>query len=133
MRPKLLVCGKLGLTHRPLPSRVDLLKVANPVLIYSGDRSTIPNFLKFFRTWTLAHGAENAIVANELVRVDGKDRNKLDNAHGRQKVNQYIAPWAALLVKGIERSKIRLDMVTTAESPSEAWNILLSMVGDESI
>ena len=35
MRPKLLVCGKLDLTHRPLPSRVDLLKVADSRRPYS--------------------------------------------------------------------------------------------------
>ena len=28
--------------------------------MYSGDRSTLPKFLKLFRTWTLAHDAKNA-------------------------------------------------------------------------
>ena len=69
-----------------------------PVSIYSGDRSTLPNFL--------------------------------DNAHGREKVNQSIAVWIAL-VKGIEQDKTLLDMIITAGSPSEAWKMLLSMVGDE--
>ena len=34
------------------------------------------------------------------------------------------------LVKGIKRDKTLLDMVTTAGLPSEAWKILLSMVGE---
>ena len=35
MRLKLLVCVKLDLTHRPPPSRVDLLKVAHFRCAYS--------------------------------------------------------------------------------------------------
>ena len=35
-------------------------------------------------------------------------------------------------MKGIEQDKTPLDMVNTAESPSEAWKILLSMVGESS-
>ena len=34
-RPKLLVCVKLGSTHRLLPSRVDLLKAADSRCLYS--------------------------------------------------------------------------------------------------
>ena len=58
-----------------------------PVPIDYGDRNTLLNFLKLFRTWTLAHDAKNAIAAYELVRVVGKNRDDLDNAHRRQKVN----------------------------------------------
>ena len=60
----------------------------------------------------------------------GKDREELDNAYGREKVNQSIAVWAGL-VTGIEQDNTLLDKVTTAGSPSEAWKIPLSMVGDE--
>ena len=52
-----------------------------PVPIYSGDRSTLPNFLKLSRTWTMAHAEENAKATNELVHVVGKDNDELDNAH----------------------------------------------------
>ena len=102
-----------------------------PVPIYYGDRSTLPNFLKLFRTWTLAHDVENAIVTYESVRVVGKDWDELDNAHERENVNQFIDVWTAL-VKGIERDKTLLDMIITAGSPFEAWTVLFSMVGDES-
>ena len=94
-----------------------------PVPIYFGDRNTSPNFLKLFRTWILAHDAENTIVTNEPVRVVGKDWDELDNTHGREKANQYISVWTALL-KGIERDKTLLDMITTTGSPSEAWYVL---------
>ena len=91
-----------------------------PVPICSGDRTTLPNFLKLFRTWTLAHHAENAIVTSEPIHVVGKDRVELDSTHGREKVNQSIAVWT-VLVKGIERDKTLLNMVFTAASSSEAW------------
>ena len=35
-------------------------------------------------------------------------------------------------MKGIERDKTYLDMIITAGLPSEAWKIILSMVGNES-
>ena len=91
-----------------------------PVPIYSGDRSTLPNFLKLFETCTLARDAENVLVTSEPIRVVGKERVALDNAHGREKVNQSIAVWTGL-VKGIERDQTLLDMAIIAGSPSEAW------------
>ena len=35
-------------------------------------------------------------------------------------------------MKGIERDKTLLDMVIIVGSPSEAWNIILGMVGESS-
>ena len=35
-------------------------------------------------------------------------------------------------MKGIEKDKTLLDMVITAGSPSEAWKILLSLIGESS-
>ena len=35
-------------------------------------------------------------------------------------------------MKGFEKDKTFLDMVITARSPSEAWKILLSLVGESS-
>ena len=46
-------------------------------------------------------------------------------------MNQSIAVLTGL-VKGIERDKALLDIVITAGSPSEAWKILWSMVGESS-
>ena len=91
-----------------------------PVPIYSGDPSTLSNFLKIFRTWTLVHDAENAIVTNEPVRVIGEDRGELDNAHVREKANRSVAVWTSL-VKEIKRNKTLLeDMIITAGPLFEA-------------
>ena len=79
----------------------------------------------------MAHDAENAIVTinSEPIRVVGKERVELGNAHEREKENQPIAVWTGL-VKGIERHKTLLDMVITAGSPSETLNNILSMIGE---
>ena len=79
----------------------------------------------------MAHDPENAIVTSEQIRVVGKDREELDNGHGRENVNQSTAVWTGL-VKGIERDKPLLDVVITAGSPSEAWKVILSMMGNKS-
>ena len=103
-----------------------------PVPTYSGDRSTLPNFLKLFQTWTLSYDkAGNVLRTDTPVRVVGNERPELERFHGREKVNQSIAVWTGL-VKVIERDKTLLDMVITAGSPSEAWKILLSLVGESS-
>ena len=99
--------------------------------VYSGDRSTLSNFLKLFQTWTLTHEAGKALVADESIRVVGRERAELDNAHGRKKVSQSIAVWTGL-VKGIEKDKTLLDMVITAGSPSEAWKIISNLIGESS-
>ena len=91
-----------------------------PVPVYSGNRSTLSNFLKLFQSWTKAHDAGNTLVTSEPIRVVGKERAELDNACGREKVNQSIAVWTEL-VKVIER-----------RSPSEAWKLLLSKVSESS-
>ena len=62
-----------------------------PVPVYSGNRSTLSNFLKLFQSWTKAHDAGNTLVTSEPIRVVGKERAELDNAYGREKVNQSIA------------------------------------------
>ena len=115
----------------PTLSRVPTEGSRAPVPVYCGDRTTLPNFLKLFQTWTLSHVAGNALVTDEPVRVVGHERSELESIHGREKVNQSIAVWTGL-VKGIEKDKTLLDMVITAGSPSEAWKILLSLVGESS-
>ena len=47
------------------------------------------------------------------------------------KVNQSNVVWTGL-VKAIEKDQTLLDMVITAGSPSEAWKIFLSLVGESS-
>ena len=53
----------------PTVSREPVESSRLPVPIFSSDRSTLPNFLKLFRTWTLAYDAEKVIVTlmNQLV------------------------------------------------------------------
>ena len=102
------------------------------VPVYSGGRSTLSTYLKLFQTWTSSHAAGNVLVTEVPVRVVGNERPELENIHGREKVNQSIAVWTGL-VKGIENDKtLLLDMVITAGSPSEAWKILLGLVGESS-
>ena len=74
------------------------------------------------------HEAGNVLVTEDPARVVGHERSELENIHGKEKVNQSIAVWTGL-VKGIEEDKTLLDMVITAESPSE---VLLSLVGENS-
>ena len=136
--------GTVGRLHQAemsnLQARVDIsstLSRANegsraPVPVYSGDRSTLSNYLKLFQTWTSSYAAGNVLVTEVPVRVIENERPELKNICAREKVNQSIAVWTGL-VKGIEKDKTLLDMVITAGSPSEAWKILLlNLVGESS-
>ena len=131
--------GRLQAEMSNFQARVDIsstLSRANegsraPVPAYSGDRSTLSNYLKLFQTWTPSYAAGNVLVTKVPVIVVGNERPELENIHGREKVNQSIAVWTGL-VKVIEKDKTLLDMVITAGSPSEAWKILLSLVGESS-
>ena len=131
--------GRLHAEMSNLQARVDIsstLSRANEgsraaVPVYSGDRSTLSNYLKLFQTRTWSYAAGNVLVTEVPVRVVGNERPELENIHDREKVNQSIAVWTGL-VKGIEKDKTLLDMVITAGSSSEAWKILLSLVGESS-
>ena len=130
--------GRLQAEMSNLQARVDIsstLSRANessraPVPVYSGDRSTLSNYLKLFQTWTSSYVVGNVLVTEVPVRVVGHDRPEQEDI-GREKFNQSIVVWTGL-VKGIEKDKTLLDMVITAGSPSEAWKILLSLVGESS-
>ena len=56
-----------------------------PVPVYSGDPSTLSNFLKLFQTWTLTHEAGNALATDDPIRVVGQERAELDSAHGMKR------------------------------------------------
>ena len=49
-----------------------------PVPVYSGDRSTLSNFLKIFQTWTSSYEAGNALITADPVRVVGDERSELE-------------------------------------------------------
>ena len=132
--------GRLQAETNSLRARIDISPTLSrglaegsraPVPVYSGDRSTLSNFLKLFQTWALLYEAGNAFVTEVAVRVVGHERSELESTHGKEKVNQSIAVWTGL-VKEVKKDKTLLDMVITAGSPSEAWKIMLSLVGESS-
>ena len=131
--------GRLEADMSNLQARVDFSSTLSradegsraSVPVYSGDRSTLSNYLKLFQTWTSSYAAGNVLVTEVPVRDVGNERPELESIHGREKVNQSIAVWTGL-VKGIEKDKTLLDMVITAGSLSEAWKILLSLNGESS-
>ena len=94
--------GRLQAEMSNLQARVDIsstLSRANvssraPVPpVYSGDRSTLSNYLKLFQTWTSSYAAGNVLVTEVPVRVVGNERPEVESIHGREKVNQSIAVW----------------------------------------
>ena len=48
-----------------------------PVPVYSGDRSTLSNYLKLFQTWTSSYEAGNVLVTEVPVRVFLNERPEL--------------------------------------------------------
>ena len=62
--------GRLQTEMTNLRARIDISPTLSrvlggsraPVPVYSGDRSTLSNFLKLFQTWTLSHEAGNVLV-----------------------------------------------------------------------
>ena len=133
MRPKLLVCDKLGLIHRSLPFHVDLLKVADSRCPYILETAALCLFFSCFPERGLRRMMQKTpqLLVNQSVLLSVKEWIELDNAHGREKVSKSIVVWTRL-VKGIQRDKTLLDMVITAGSPTEAWKNILSMVGESS-
>ena len=55
--------------------------------VYSGDRSTLSNYLKLFQTWSSSYEAENVLVTEVPVRYVGHERPDLESIHGSEKVN----------------------------------------------
>ena len=105
--------GRLQAEMSNLQARVDISSTLSrenegsraPVPAYSGDRSTLSNYLKLFQTWTSSYATGNECTETEgPVRVVGNERPELENIHGREKVNQSIAVWTGQ-VKGIEEDK----------------------------
>ena len=80
--------ARLHTTLSPTLSRGSAEGSRAPVPVYSGDRSTLSNFLKLFQTWTMAHDAGNTLANSEPIRAVGKERAKLDSV---------IAIWTGLV------------------------------------
>ena len=58
-------------------------------------------------------------------------RRELEREYGRQIVAQSLTVWNGL-TKAVEKDKTIADTVVGAKAPSEAWEILKSMVEDNS-
>ena len=120
--------GRLQAEMTNLRTRVDISSTHSrgiassraPVPAYSGDRSTLSNYLKLFQTWTSSYAAGNVLATEVPARVVGHERPELESIHDKEKVNQSNAVWTGL-VKGIEKDKSLLDMVVTTGLPSEAY------------
>ena len=60
-----------------------------------------------------------------------KSRTELDVEYGRRNVEQLLVVRSAQ-TKAVEKDKTIADIVVGVKAPSEAWNILNSMVEDDS-
>ena len=103
-----------------------------PIPMYSGERSSLSRFLKQFHTWALSSRSEDALSNSRPVILTGdKSRRELEIEYGRQIVAQSLTVWNGL-TKAVEKDKSIADIVVRAKAPSEAWEILKSMVEDDS-
>lgn len=80
--------------------------------------------------WALGYNLESALFSDEPIHLVDKDKNKVDEKHGRQKRRRTIAVWSGL-VKAIECGQTLLDVIFISGSPSEAWKMLSCMTADE--
>ena len=103
-----------------------------PIPMYSGERSSLSRFLKQFHAWTLSSRSEDALSNSRPVILTGdKSRRELEIEYGRQIVAQSLTVWNGL-TKAVEKDRSIADIVVRAKAPSEAWEILKSMVEDDS-
>ena len=115
----------------PLPPRNQQVGTF-PILMYSGERSSLSRFLKEFHTWALSSRSEDALSNSRPVILTGdKSRRELEIKYGRQIVAQSLTVWNGL-TKAVKKDKSVTEIVVRAKAPSEAWKILKSMVEDDS-
>ena len=102
-----------------------------PIPMYSGERNSLPRFLKLFYSWALSHRSEDALSYSRPVIVTSKkSRSELEGEYGRRDVERSLVVRSAL-TKAVEKDKTIADIVVGAKAPSEAWEILNSMVEDD--
>ena len=101
-----------------------------PTPMYSGERNSLPRFLKLFYSWALSHRSEDAFsYSRPVIMTSKKSRSELEGEYGRRDVERLLAVWSAL-TKAVEKDKTIADIVVRAKAPSEARKILNSMVED---
>ena len=92
--------------------------------IYSGERSTLPRFLKNFYTWALSSQSKNALNhIRPIIMTGDNSRRELEREYGRHIVIQSLTKWNAL-TKSVEKNKTIADNVAGAKAPLEAGKIL---------
>ena len=102
-----------------------------PIPMYSGERNSLPRFLKLFYSWALSHRSEDALSYSRPVIMTSKEsRSELEGERGRRDVERSLVVWS-VLTKAVEKNKTIADIVVGAKAPSEAWKILNSMVEDD--
>ena len=101
-----------------------------PIPIYSGERSTLHNFLKLFYAWAVSFQPEDALHHSRPIIMTGDiSRRELEREQGRQIDTQSLTVCNAF-TKAVNKDKTVADIVVGAKSSSEAWMILKRMVGD---
>ena len=91
-----------------------------PILMYSGERSSLSRFLKQLHAWTLSFRSEDALSNSRPVILTGdKSRRELEIEYGRQIVAQSLTVWNGL-TKAVEKDRSIADIVVRAKAPSEA-------------
>ena len=113
----------------PLPSQNQQAGTF-PIPMYSGERNSLPRFLKLFYSWALSHRSEGALsYSRPVIMISKKSRSELEGEYGRRDVEWSLVVWSTL-TKAVKKDKAIADIVVGAKAPSEAWKILNSMVED---
>ena len=114
----------------PLPSQNQQAGTF-PILMYSGERSSLSRFLKHIHTWALLSRSEDALSNSRPVILTGdKSSGELEIEYGRPIMAQSLTVWNGL-TNSVEKNKSIADIVVRAKAPSEAWKMLKSMVEDD--
>ena len=102
-----------------------------PIPMYSGERNSLPRFLKLFYSWALSHRSEDASsYSRPVIMTSKKSRSELEDEYGRRDLERSLVVWSAL-TKAVEKDKTISDIVVGAKAQSEAWKIVNSMVEDD--
>ena len=82
-----------------------------PIPMYSGERNSLPRFLKLFYSWALSHRPEDTLsYSRPVVMTSKKPRSELGGEYGRRDVERSLVVWSAL-TKAVERDKTIADIV----------------------
>ena len=68
-----------------------------PIPMYSGERNSLPRFLKLFSSWALSHISEDALSYSRPVIMTSKtSRSELEGEYGRRDVERPLVVWSVL-------------------------------------